>query len=313
MANTILPAAKASKAWRPVITGREGPKPSLIRRLLEFAGSHIYRLALWCGLTEAKLPAVSAGRTTIVDERDGNVPRYMGVDDGRRFRLSRPSLQKLQYAAAHDLFAWLGIHRIPAHFYQILLQHEDPAEAIDVFAERLGCDKADVRRRDPEVLAKLQALSQLLYQLETDTGQVAQVQKDRLEAMLFFRDFRRVEELTRIYTCLNEALAISQTLQPLGFASLEYLAAVAAANRSNADGFPESDALAFLDEMSAVRVLADRWQSAQARVLGQSSRGGAAGTDRLVAIENILRTDRAADLQSLVLEYERLAQQLDVK
>ena len=322
--DTILPQARSSRQLRPVVKGPQTARARLFRRAGNALRSLVFELLCRVRLARPRLPVASQSKLEPIHVPRGNAPLYLGADNGMPFVLTEPRLKELQFAAARELLAWLGIRWIPSRFYSILAQEADPGHAIDSFARQLGCDPRAVRRRDPPALARLRSMALLLHQLETDRSPHTESQRSRLESLLFFGNYDRVEELTRVYSQLNEAQAAYRSAGDIPIARIAQKAAVAEARRSQADERDEDDALQAHDAAQADVEDAERYRQAMERlqqlalVMAKLQLVEGAGKDppagwlwRTEEIRARLAVDVEADTHSLVGEYASAVEMLN--
>lgn len=109
-----------------------------------------------------------------------------------------PVVRELRRRAVVDLFDWLGIGWVPGQVLRILDRTGDPGLAVKTFVEAVGLDQLKVRRREPEELARLERVVDLLIALDTLRAYLDRPVLERLEDSLFEGNYDEIERAIRV-------------------------------------------------------------------------------------------------------------------
>ena len=116
------------------------------------------------------------------------------------------SSSELQRRAVNELFDWLGLILIPRQTWPILERVGDPGVAVERLILRLGYDPAQVRRRDTDEIARLQAAIDILVALDTLRPHLSPAHLQEIEYLLFSGEYDAIRTYSRIVSALSAIL-----------------------------------------------------------------------------------------------------------
>ena len=125
--------------------------------------------------------------------------------------VNHPILRQLRRRALGELFDWLDLDFVPGQLIERSDHSNDPVAAFSTFLRSAGCDPERVRRRDPEELAHLGDVIDLLMAFGSLTARLETAQRDALQLLLFSGDFERLRLAAERLFTLSAVLEAHET------------------------------------------------------------------------------------------------------
>ncbi len=283
-----------------------GPRPSRLRRLWFRLLLLFRRVARLFGGREAAQPSAPAGAEAYAFER---VPAGPPFDE-----VNHPLLRRLRRRALVELFDWLDLAFVPGQLLERSDHSGDPVAALALFLRSVGCDPDRVRRREPEELARLGEVIDLLMAFDSLTARLAPAQRDELQLLFFAGDFERLRRVSkRLFALcgLLDAHEAQASAKPL--AAYDALAGRVKAALGRLPSLSEAEVAAFRAEAERWLRLARRRDLLSAEIAAQRAaleRAAAPGPRDAAVLADIHAIETALAIDP-GLDGDAVARQLD--